>query len=140
MNIAVRYLSKSGNTEKVAQAIALAIGVQAVSLEDTDACVIREETGVLFLGAAVYGFGVDDRVKSFIQNLDGGKVKKIALFSTTALVKSARPYIKKLLLQKGIPLTEQEFHCRGKFSCFHQGRPNTADLEKAKAFAKKVTA
>jgi flavodoxin len=137
MNIAVRYLSKSGNTEKVARAIAESLGVQSVSVLKQDSA-ITEETDVLFLGSAVYAFGIDDAVKSFIQKLDKSRIKKIVVFSTSALVKCVYSQVKKLLSEKGIPLSAKEFHCWGKFTCLHNGRPNTADLERAKAFAKEI--
>jgi flavodoxin len=136
MNMAVRYLSKSGNTEKVARAIAEALGVEAVPLAGAPA--IEEETGVLFLGAAVYAFGVDDAVTAFIQHLDKSKVKNVVLFSTSAMIKSVRPYLKKSLSEKGIPLLDKEFHCWGKFKFMRGGHPGAADLERAKTFAKEI--
>ena len=138
MNIAVRYLSKTGNTEKVARAIAEALGVEAVSL--AVAPEIEEETGVLFLGAAVYAFGIDDVVTAFIQKLDKAKIKNVVVFSTSAIVKSVRAPVKKLLSEKGIPLSDKEFHCWGKFKFMRKGCPSAADLERAKAFAKEIIA
>jgi flavodoxin len=137
MTIAVRYLSKSGNTEKVARAIAQAAGVTAQALTEPGGSTIEEETDVLFLGAAVYAFGIDEAVTAFIEGLDT-RVKKVVVFSTTAVVKSAYPHIKKLLNARGIPLLEQEFNCRGAFTFMHKGRPNAADLEQAASFARSV--
>ncbi|MDR0759527.1 MAG: flavodoxin [Treponema sp.] len=136
MNIAVRYLSKTGNTEKVARAIAEALGVEAVPLTGSSA--IEEETGVLFLGVAVYAFGIDAAVTAFIQKLDKAKVKNVAVFSTSAIVKSMRAPVKKLLSEKGIPLLDKEFHCWGKFKFMRKGHPNASDLERAKGFAKDI--
>ncbi|MDR2070914.1 MAG: flavodoxin [Treponema sp.] len=138
MNIAVRYLSRSGNTEKVARAIAEALGVEAVSIDDPGASVIEKETDILFLGAAVYAFGIDDEAAAFIQKLDKANVKHAAVFSTSALVKSAHSSIKKLLAERGIPLSDKAFHCWGEFKFTRKGRPNAADLEQAKAFAREV--
>ncbi|MDR1398577.1 MAG: hypothetical protein LBJ41_01450 [Treponema sp.] len=53
MKYAVRYFSKSGNTEKVAHAIADAIGVKVVSVDTTET-VITEKMDILFLGMATY--------------------------------------------------------------------------------------
>ena len=36
----------------------------------------------------------------------------------------------------GIPMADQEFHCRGEFKGVHKGRPNEEDLKAAAAFAK----
>lgn len=134
MNIQVRYLSKSGNTKKVADAIAKEVGVTAETLEKG----ISGDTDILFLGGAMYWAGVDSKLKKFILGLDCS-VKKVAIFSTTAVVKSAYPEIKKLLIAKNIFVYDNEFHCKGEFLKFHKGRPNADDLEIAKQFAREVT-
>ncbi|MDR0858477.1 MAG: flavodoxin [Oscillospiraceae bacterium] len=135
MNIEVRYLSKSGNTKKVAEAIAKALNVTAKPITEA----VPAGTDVLFLGGALYGFGIDEELKTFINNLDGG-IKNAAVFSTTAVVKSAYPQIKPLLVGKGITVLSAEFHCRGEFKFMHKGKPNAGDLADAGKFALEVTA
>lgn len=133
MNIQVRYLSKSGNTKKVAEAIADELGVLAEPITKG----ISGEVDILFLGGAIYWAGVDNDLKKFILNLDSS-VKKVAIFSTTAITKSAYEDIKKLFKTKDIQVMEKEFHCRGEFSKFHRGRPNTEDLKLAAEFAREI--
>ena len=53
MNCAVRYYSRSGNTKLVADAIAKAAGVKAVSTDSSEAQ-ICEPVDVLFIGGALY--------------------------------------------------------------------------------------
>ena len=62
MNIAVRYYSRSGNTKAVADAIAAAAQVQAVSVDQDDAA-ITEPVDVLFIGGALYAYGLDSSLK-----------------------------------------------------------------------------
>lgn len=50
MTVAVRYLSKTGNTKKLARAVGEAVGVQEEDLLTP----IREPIEILFLGSAVY--------------------------------------------------------------------------------------
>lgn len=133
MKIEVRYLSKSGNTEKVAQAIAKEVGVIAEPITKG----ISKNTDILFLGGAVYWAGIDSELKNFILSLDSN-VKKVAIFSTTAIVKSAYPEMSKLLKSKNILICDTEFHCKGKFSKFHKERPNAEDLTLAKQFARQI--
>ncbi len=133
MKVQVRYLSKSGNTKKIADAIARASGCKAESIEHG----IEEETDLLFLGAAVYAAGIDSQMKEFINHLDH-KVKKVVVFSTAAVLPSAYPQMKKILMQNNIAVDEQEFHCRGKFAMMHSGRPNASDIQAAEKFAKTV--
>ncbi|MDR1034083.1 MAG: hypothetical protein LBL41_04890 [Bifidobacteriaceae bacterium] len=130
MRVEVRYLSKSGNTAKIAEAIANAVNVSAKTInEQTPAY-----TDLLFLGGAIYGFGLDDRLKLYIELLPKS-IKRVTVFSTTALLKSAYPQIAKLLKKRDIPVSENEFHCRGKFINFHKEHPNATDLENATIFA-----
>lgn len=133
MTTAVRYLSLSGNTKKVADAIASAVGVEAKSIGTP----LEEKVDVLFLGSAVYAFGVDLAIGEFIKN-NASKIGKIANFSTAALVPSTYKQVKKIAEQNNISMMEEEFHCRGKFKMMHKSRPNEDDLMAAKEFAKSL--
>jgi flavodoxin len=134
MNIAVRYFTRSGNTKKLADAIGAAVGSPALPITSP----LTESADLLFLGGSVYGFGIDDALKHFIGQLSSDRVKEAAVFSTAAIVTSAYPHIKKLLDEKGIPVAEKEFHCRGKFTVMHRDRPNEKDLADAAAFAESL--
>lgn len=134
MNVAIRYYSRTGNTGKLAQGIAQAAGVPAETVETP----LEGEVDVLFLGSAVYAAGVDEKVKAFIQGLDPAKVKKVVNFSTAALLPSTYGQIGKLLAEKDIPLDSREFHCRGKFSFMHKGRPNAEDIAAVQQFTKQI--
>lgn len=132
MNIEVRYLSKSGNTKKIADAIAAELGITAKPITES----IPSNTDLLFLGGAVYAAGIDKQLKQFIHTLPE-KTKEAAIFSTAAILPSAYPQMKKLLEAEGIKVAKEEFHCRGEFMKLHSGRPDGDDLTKAKQFARK---
>lgn len=133
MKIAVRYYTRSGNTEKLANAIAEAVGVQAVSV----ATPLSEKVDVLFLGCSYYAFDVDEAVKSFILK-NKENIGKIVCFGTSAMMKSTHKPMKKVADAAGVLLSAEEFHCRGAFGPMHKGRPDANDLQKAAAFAKKA--
>ena len=130
MKIAVRYYSRSGNTKKLAEAIAKAVNVEAKTTDEP----LGEDVDILFLGSSVYANGVDANIKTFIQNLNV-KVGKVVNFSTAALVKSTYKQVGKLLVEKHIPLAQEEFYCRGSFAMLHKGRPDEKDLKAAMNFA-----
>ncbi len=130
MNIAVRYYSRSGNTEKLARAIGEAVGVEAKTVSEP----LSEDVDILFLGSAVYAYGVDEAVKEFIEGIDV-KVGKVVNFSTAAIIKSTYRQVAKLLKAKGIPFAEEEFACRGSFAALHKGRPDEDDCRAAGKFA-----
>ncbi|MCL2669574.1 MAG: hypothetical protein FWE89_02710 [Syntrophaceae bacterium] len=134
MNIAVRYYSRGGNTKKVAEAIAEAMGVEA---KDCSAP-IAEAVDWLFLGGSVYKFGIDGHIKNFIRRLDPAKIKNAALFGTSAIVRTGNQEMAELLHHKGIPVSTHHFYCRGAFLFTRRGRPNADDLKKAADFAADV--
>lgn len=134
MRIAVRYYSRSGNTKKLAEAIAKAVHVEAKTTDEP----LREDVDILFLGSSVYANGVDGNIKTFIQNLTV-KVGRVVNFSTAALVKSTYKQVGRLLAEKHIPLAQEEFYCRGSFAMLHRGRPNEKDLRDAGNFAVTMT-
>ena len=131
MNIAVRYYTRSGNTEKLANAIAQALGVEAHSVSTP----LSEKTDILFLGSSVYAAGVDDAVKAFLSQ-NAASIGTVVNFSTAALLSSTYKQVKKLAEENGLSMASEEFHCRGSFTLLHRGRPNADDLQKAADFAK----
>ena len=133
MNIAVRYYSRGGNTKKIAEAIAKAVGVEAKTVSEP----LTEDVDILFLGSAPYAFDVDDEVKKFISGIHVS-VGKAVNFSTSAAVKSTRRYVEKLLAERKIPVAEEEFSCRGAFAMLHKGRPNEDDQKAAADFARGI--
>lgn len=133
MNIAVRYYTRSGNTKKLAEAIAAAAGVEAQEVSVP----LAEKVDVLFLGSSVYAGGVDEAVKAFVRE-NAANIGQIVNFSTAALVSSTYKQVKKLAEEHGVSMAEDEFHCRGSFLVMHRGRPNAADRKNAAAFTKQV--
>ncbi len=135
MKAAVRYYSRGGNTKKIAEAIAKAVGTEAKTVAEP----LTEDVDVLFLGSAPYAFDADEEVKKFIKNIPVN-VGKAVNFSTSAAVKSTRKYVEKLFAEKGIPLAKEEFSCRGAFLMLHKGRPDANDEKAAADFARKILA
>lgn len=134
MKIEVRYFSRGGNTKKLAEAIAKAVGAEAKTVSEP----LTEDVDILFLGSSPYAFDVDDEVKKFISGIDV-RVGKTANFSTSASLRSTKRYVEKLLAEKNIPMADAEFSCPGSFLFLHKGRPNDADLKAAADFAKNIT-
>lgn len=130
MEIAIRYYTKSGNTEKLANAIGEALAIPAESITVP----LAEKADILLLGCSYYAFDMDPEVKKFLSE-NKGKIGKVACFGTSAMMKSMAKPMKKVTDSVGIQLADAEFHCRGSFGPANKGRPNEADLQAAKAFA-----
>ena len=134
MRCEIRYISRTGNTKKLALAIGQAVKAPVKTVEVP----LEGPLDLLFLGGSVYAADIDDSLKKFIANLKPGQVKKAAVFSTAAVLSSAYPKIEKRLEAAGVKVSEKEFHCPGSFLFLHRGRPNRQDLQNAAAFAKNV--
>ena len=134
MKTAVRYYTKTGNTKRLAEAVAQAIEVEALPLDAP----IQEPVDVLFLGNSYYAFTIDPEVRAFIQKLDKEKVGKIVNFGSAAMLNSTYKKVKAEASKVGIPVDEREFHCKGEFKGVHKGRPNDEDLKAVAAFAKSI--
>ena len=127
MKYAVRYYTKTGNTKKLAEAVAGALGVEALPISAP----VKEAVDLLFLGNSYYAFNIDPEVRDFIHSLDKSKVGKIANFGSAAMLNSTYKKVKAEADKVGIPMAEQEFHCKGEFKGVHKGRPNAEDLAAA---------
>lgn len=139
MNIQVSYYSATGNTRKVATAIASSLGTDAVDIASYAPG--PEPVDILFLGAAVYAthdHGLHKNVKNFIAGLDPEHVKRVAVFGTGFIQSEALSMLRSLLDKRGIPVVEEGFFCLGRFTFFNMGHPNAKDIAEAGAFAKRI--
>ena len=134
MNIAVRYYTKTGNTKRLAEAVANAVGVEALPISEP----VAEPVDILFLGNSYYAFSIDPEVREFVASLDKKKVGKIVNFGSAAMLNSTFKKVKAEADKVGIPMDEREFHCKGEFKGLHKGRPNEDDLSEAAEFAKAI--
>ncbi|MBQ7880150.1 MAG: flavodoxin [Clostridia bacterium] len=133
MKVAVRYYTRSGNTKKLAEAVAEAVAAEALEV----AVPLAEKVDILFLGCSYYAFDVDEAVKAFIV-ANKEHIGKIVCIGTSAMMKSMKKPVSKVADGAGVRVAEEEFHCRGKFGIFHKNRPNEDDLARVKEFAKKI--
>ena len=134
MNIAVRYYTKTGNTKRLAEAVAKAVGVEALPISVP----VTEPVDILFLGNSYYAFSIDPEVRDFVRKLDKSMVGKIVNFGSAAMLNSTYKKVKAEADKAGILIDEREFHCRGEFKGIHKGKPDESDLTAAAEFAKKI--
>ena len=134
MKIAVRYYTKTGNTKRLAEAVAKAVNAEALPLSAP----IDEKVDVLFLGNSYYAFSIDPEVRAYIQSLDKNKVGRIVNFGSAAMLNSTLKKVKAEAAKVGIPVDDREFHCKGEFKGIHKGKPDANDLAAAAAFAKSI--
>lgn len=131
MNIAVRYYSRSGNTKVIAEAIAEAAGVNAVSVDAADAP-IDSKVDILFIGGALYAYGLDGHLKEYLSSITKESVGKVVVFSTSWLSKHALDLIGDAFKEKGIPVEKDTFYVKSK--------EVQSKVSEAKSFAKRFMA
>ncbi|MBE5924293.1 MAG: flavodoxin [Lachnospiraceae bacterium] len=132
MKYAVRYYTKTGNTMRLAEAIAKELGVEPLPISVP----VTEQVDILFLGNSYYAFNIDPEVKAFVGSLDRSKVGKIVNFGSAAMLNSTYKKVKVEADKVGIPMDDKEFHCKGEFKGIHRGRPNADDIKAAVEFVK----
>ena len=132
MSFAVRYYTKTGNTKRLADAIAKELGVEELPISEP----VTEKVDILFLGNSYYAFNIDPEVRNFVASLSKDKVGKIVNFGSAALLNSTYKKVKAEADKVGVPMDEKEFHCKGEFKGLHKGRPDEDDIKAAVEFVK----
>ncbi|MBR3243547.1 MAG: hypothetical protein IKF90_12750 [Parasporobacterium sp.] len=96
--------------EKIAEAIAEGIGVTAISI--TEEPVLSDTVDVLFLGGAPYANIMAPELRKFAENLKADQVKKVVLFTTSNWSHRTVKALKKILEEKGIPVSQEYFYAQ----------------------------
>jgi len=139
MNIRVIYHSgHSGNTMKVAEAIAEAFGVRAekAGKEKID---FTEPVDLLVVGSGVYFHKPHKKVSALIKYLDSSVVKNAAAFGTYGNQADIGIQISDLLQAQGIIVSSEPFVCKGaSIGTDNKGHPDAVDIDNAKAFANNI--
>ena len=154
--ILVTYVTWSGNTKKVADAIFEALKDDKM-IKPSDDVQTLDEYQLIFIGFPVHSHSVPFKTEEFIKKLPAGK--KIALFSTHGSLTGSR-LSREALEHASILISSSKilgtFSCRGKVSiqamevlskspehkawvemaASAQTHPDKSDLEDARTFAK----
>lgn len=109
--VAVRYYSRSGKTRQVAEGIARALGVDAVSV-DAPGAALDGTPQVLFVGGALYAYGLDRHLADWLDALPEGAAGQAVLFSTSWLSKHALDLIRSKLEARGIPVAARTLYLK----------------------------
>jgi len=130
----VVYFSRTGNTRKVAEAIA---GELNVTAKDVGSAGVLPPDAFIFLGTGCYGAALPKEISLFTRkNRFNGR--KIALFTTSGFGSlSERAVIEKQLRGKGAVITHN-FRCYGRFLAVKKDHPTPQELENARSFARAV--
>ncbi len=85
MKACVLYISRTGNTKRLAEAISELLKAPIFNLASAPAPSIVEDFDLLVIGTPVMGLGPAPEVHSFVKRLPNGTRKKTILFCTYAI-------------------------------------------------------
>jgi flavodoxin len=126
----------TGNTRKIAEAIAKTVGTEAeeVSLDKA-----TEEIDLLFLGDGVYGSKASKKMRLFVDQMDAKKIRNIAIFGTYGgLVEVIEKRVSDLH-DRGFNVVSDALTSKGRaWLVLNRHHPNQEELENAKQYAKRV--
>ena len=126
--VLVRYLSKLGNTKRIAEAIADGAGVEAVSITEQPS--VEEHADILFLGGAPYANIMAPELRAYAESLSSDKIGRVVLFTTSNWSRRTVRALRKILTEKGIPVDREYFYA-------HMTRIK-ARTDAASEFAKRI--
>lgn len=134
MNIKILYHSSTGNTKKIAQAIADQLNLTAEKVEESTEIL---NTDILFLGDGNYAGKPSKVMENFVDKLDPSEIKHLALFGTFGGGTAALDKLEAKLKSKGLSVANEIYSCKGKaWLILNFGHPNNTEIMGAKEFAK----
>jgi flavodoxin len=131
----VLYYSLTGNTKKMAMAIAAELDVGAKSIKTETAI---PQDGLLFLGSGSYGDKPAEDMGKFIANNDFAG-RKVALFGTSGKGEGKEVEGMAVALKQKGAIIVGSYYTKGKsFVVVNIGHPNRDDLGGARTFAREM--
>ena len=130
----VVYYSKMGNTKKVAEAIAVELGVTAEHVKAKEGLA---KDSFVFLGSGCYASRPGRKLRKFIARNDFTG-RQVALFGTSGNGRGDEVRGMEKLLKPTGALIRGSFYCKGKMFLFNRGHPSNEELANAREFASEM--
>lgn len=127
MKVAIRYYSRGGHVEAMAEAISRGTGIEAISITEPDAQ-ITEPVDLLFIGGALYNFQLDKKFVQYLDNLPDDLIGEAICFGSSWLTRRPIFLIQDHLKAKNIKICKQAVYARN--------APNDNLIEAIEYFAK----
>lgn len=132
---AIIYRSLTGHSKKIANAIALELGIKAYNIKNKP---VLKGVDLLFIVGGIYsGKSLPDTLE-YIKTLTNQMVKKALLITSSVTNKNGQDEIRDILISKGIEVLKEEYQCYGNFLFIKIGHPNKKEIADAVSFVKNV--
>jgi flavodoxin len=133
MKAGVFYISRTGNTKRLAEAIAEQQNAPLFNLATTPEPSITQDYDLLIIGTPVMGMQPAPEVNSFVKNMPEGQGKKTILFCTYAINQG-----------RAVKILEKELTAKKYSNILNISKrgikPNKADFKEALEAIRKATA
>ena len=131
----VVYSSTFGSTRKVAEAIAVELGVKAESVKAKEGLT---KDSFVFLGSGCYAGRPGRKLRKFIARNDF-KGRQVALFGTSGDGKGNEVKVMAGVLKPMGAVIRGSFYCQGRTLFFlNRGHPSSQELANARKFANEM--
>ena len=138
MHIKVVYHSMTGNSKKLALAIAEELKVKAQNAKEADATSLND-VDLLFIGDGIYAGKAGKAMLEFIDKLNAKEIKNAAVFATYGGQDKIGADLIALLKNKGINVIGDAYTCKGKaWFIANRSHPTEDELNGVKEFAKRI--
>lgn len=131
---AVIYATKTGHSQKLAEAVAQALKVKAANITEKPNL---QDAQMLFIVGGIYGGVSMPELLSYMKELDAPALTSAVLVTSCAGGKQRQNGVRAILEEKGIKVID-EFVCRGAILFVSLTHPNKKDLQDASDFALKI--
>ena len=146
MRISVLYSTKSGNTRKIADEIALRLNCESLRITKTNPVPTMDLNNydLIFIGTGIHFGNPNNDMVTYLKTVNLKEPKTFALFLTwggagkTDQIVIAK--LKMILESKNQIVVEDFYSCYGgrKLSFLRKGHPNTEDLKAARIWAQNI--
>jgi len=137
--VKVIYCSKTGNTKKVAEAIADEMKTEAIEAAAVGSGYDMKKCDLIFVGSGNYKSAPEREMIEFLKAIVPAEDRYAAVFGTAGgSNKGHLSKMKEILEEKEVRVLD-EWCCPGQeYELKNKGRPNEEDLKKARDFARKT--
>jgi hypothetical protein len=136
LKTAVIYFSRTGHSQRIAEAVAENLGVEALNIKEKP---YLNEVDLLYVVGGIYSSRSSPELQSYLMNIVTSSQVKQAVILTSCLSNSTKQHeIRAVLRMLGIDVDPDEFVCKGSFLFFGKGHPNDDDVNNAVAFSNRM--
>lgn len=132
MKIAIRYYSRTGNTEKVAKEIGKQLDITPKTISEP----LINPVGELLLGGGTYFLKADKHIRDFVTKIKPNQAKRIIVFGTSSGLGTMANSLKKALTKKGFVVSSKSLFLHGLSPQIRN--LNEKQKEKIEQFTKKI--